>query len=614
MTNFGVIGGTRAKRGLLAVCVSAALIGSATAAPYQHGNQQRLLQAAQKTAEIPQSNPLWLQTPLMAASSSPDATFGVVTPANCLDDLSAGSLRKKLETAQDNDTVDLTHLTCSTITLDTATNGELHVTQDKLKVFGPTDHRLTIDAAANGRALNVDDSVTIYDLGFKNGKVDQDDSGGPRGGCIHVSGTLTILRSDISGCTVTSDSGEGEGGGVWSHDLEMHNSRVAANSVSSPAGSGAAGGGGGIYANTATIVNSTIEGNHVDADSTAYGGAIDVYPGTLDLLNSKITGNEAQTTHSYVSGGGVYATNMTVTLSTIADNHAESNADSAWGGGIYVGRSFLGVESTIADNTTQSSSSSSTAIGGGVVSVDAGGVELVYSTVSNNKATCTQSGCSALGGGVATAGPSADTVSIINSTVSGNSVDAGDDGGGGGVYIGNNKALIAEGATIAFNQTSSTNSSSGGGVETSSPAFGASVVNNTIIAQNTMASGQLNDAGTIGGLQNVISGSNSIIPNPDSSVFMFVTNLGTSDPKLKPLAYNGGSTMTHAIDATSPAFDAGAIDDATPACDQRGFGFYRAVGANVDIGAFEANLDEIFASSFGVADPKEFCNFTLPAP
>jgi hypothetical protein len=62
--------------------------------------------------------------------------------------------------------------------------------------------------------------------------------------------------------------------------------------------------------------------------------------------------------------------------------------------------------------------------------------------------------------------------------------------------------------------------------------------------------------------------------------------VSTDDPLLGALANNGGLTRTHAIQANSPAVQAGANPRAL-ATDQRGPSFARVVGGQADIGAFE---------------------------
>jgi hypothetical protein len=59
------------------------------------------------------------------------------------------------------------------------------------------------------------------------------------------------------------------------------------------------------------------------------------------------------------------------------------------------------------------------------------------------------------------------------------------------------------------------------------------------------------------------------------------------DPRLAPLADNGGPTWTHALRAGSPAIDAG-TNPAGLTFDQRGSGFARVSGKAADIGAVEA--------------------------
>ncbi len=62
------------------------------------------------------------------------------------------------------------------------------------------------------------------------------------------------------------------------------------------------------------------------------------------------------------------------------------------------------------------------------------------------------------------------------------------------------------------------------------------------------------------------------------------TNDSFADPKLGPLANNGGPTLTMALLPGSPAIDAGNTSLA-PASDQRGF--RRPAGLAADIGAYE---------------------------
>ena len=81
-------------------------------------------------------------------------------------------------------------------------------------------------------------------------------------------------------------------------------------------------------------------------------------------------------------------------------------------------------------------------------------------------------------------------------------------------------------------------------------------------------------------------GYNIIGNNADAVIFSQPTDqIGTPaapiDPLLGPLANNGGPTLTHALQAGSPAIDRG--DPAAPPKDQRGYG---RMGVP-DVGAFE---------------------------
>jgi hypothetical protein len=171
------------------------------------------------------------------------------------------------------------------------------------------------------------------------------------------------------------------------------------------------------------------------------------------------------------------------------------------------------------------------------VSSDGGGVINEGTMFINNS---TFSGNSALySGGIANYGP----MTIRNSTISGNSAGS----QSGGVF--NENALTLRNTLIA------NNSASGGGDDCKgSPATG----NNNLIEIAAC---------------NIFNGSNG--------------NIVGQDPNLAPLADNGGGTLTYALQAGSPAIDAG--DNATClATDQRGIS--RPLGSACDIGSFEADL------------------------
>ena len=75
------------------------------------------------------------------------------------------------------------------------------------------------------------------------------------------------------------------------------------------------------------------------------------------------------------------------------------------------------------------------------------------------------------------------------------------------------------------------------------------------------------------------------------------TALAGRDPRLAPLAMNGGPTPCHMPFADSPVIDGG-TNLLGLAWDQRGEGHPRVVGAAADIGAVEYPGDVIFGNGF----------------
>lgn len=206
-------------------------------------------------------------------------------------------------------------------------------------------------------------------------------------------------------------------------------------------------------------------------------------------------------------------------------------------------------------------------------------VALVGSTLAGNKVS--GGVAEGMGGGLYTLGD----VTIVNSTVTGNSVENPGLSMGGGVLAGidpanteGTKATLVN-ATIAGNSVAA--GGVGGGFTIDNPTAGVATtfaVTNTIIAGNT-AGGTPADCGTV---VTVTSANN--IGGDASCMFTDPGSKQSTNPLLGPLADNGGQTDTMALTAGSPAIDAG-TSVGCPPTDQRGVP--RPQGTACDIGAFE---------------------------
>jgi predicted outer membrane repeat protein len=267
------------------------------------------------------------------------------------------------------------------------------------------------------------------------------------------------------------------------------------------------------------------------------------------LTRSTVSGNSAGG-----DGGGIRADTATLTGSTVSRNTASNGA----GGGISAGAATL-TNSTLSDNTAAS--------GGGISGSTA---TLTGSTVNGNTAS------NGAGGGIR-----APMLTLTNGTVSGNTAGT----NGGGIWA---IAATLLNATIVENIAQT-----GGGLfHEQGGAFG---VKNTIVALNLVS---FTGAGPDVSGSFTSQGHNLIGDGSGSSGFTNGTNgdqVGTSqnpiDPKLGPLANNGGRTKTHALLAGSPAIDKG-DNSGAPARDQRARrprdGDGNGNGSKiVDIGAFE---------------------------
>jgi len=202
-------------------------------------------------------------------------------------------------------------------------------------------------------------------------------------------------------------------------------------------------------------------------------------------------------------------------------------------------------------------------IGGGLAAVGST-VTCRASTISSNHA--------AEGGGLAVLDS---TVSVINSTISSNYAS-----GGGGL-------TVLDSTITVINSTVSGNSAHiGGGLLNA----GAVTLINTILANSAGRHGNCAARAARSGGHNLASEVSCRLTAPGDQQGI--------DPRLGPLAANGGLTETHALLASSPAIDAG-DGMVCPATDQRGVSRPQSSAddgtAQCDIGAFEV------ASSLGYA-------------
>jgi CSLREA domain-containing protein len=203
--------------------------------------------------------------------------------------------------------------------------------------------------------------------------------------------------------------------------------------------------------------------------------------------------------------------------------------------------------------------------GGGAQGIVAGGgvannksLSIFDSTISANTALGGANG----GGGLYNSYEGA--MSLLNTTVSGNTTTA----AGGGIF--SMGSLSINSSTISGNSSSD---SAGLWVLRETDVF------STIIAGNSPGPNCKTYAGyTITSLgRNLDSGSTCAFTAPG--------DLNNNDPRLGPLQNNGGQTYTHALQPGSPALNA-AGTAGCPSKDQRGFS--RPQGPACDIGAFEA--------------------------
>jgi hypothetical protein len=553
------------------------------------------------------------------------ATF---TVTNTLDDGSVGSLRWAVGQANSTpgpDTIDFdsgVFNTPRTITLggtqleltDAATTTIIGPGEDLLSISGGTNTLDQIIGKTTSRVFAVDSGASAALSGLTI-------TGGSEGGLFNNSnldggglvnfGDLTLTNCSVSdNILIPSVAGVVEGGGVYNTGtLTMSNCLVNDNDMAIPIGAiGVKDGyGGGVYnTGTLTMTDCGVNGN---VAVTSGGGVLNV--GTLTMTDCGVAGNERSSGFAADDGGGVSNRGpATMTDCTIVGNG--NGNGSAFGGGVSNTNTLEMTNCTVSDNTAGAGGgvgnggflsmtnctvkrNTATQDGGGVGS--GGFLSMTNCTVSDNSATqdgggissglslrmtnCTVSDNSATrdGGGIDSG---SGELTLDESTVGGNTA-----GGNGGGIIYNNATLTITDSTVAFNQAAGNYGPfpCGGIFIDSDVPPGDIFLANTIVADNVSGTGATPDdfnggvsRDSTGNLIGNASGASGFVPGNG--------NLLNVDPRLGPLANNGGPTLTYALLSGSPAIDAG-NNSAVPRGDTDQRGLPRIVNGAVDIGACE---------------------------
>lgn len=436
-----------------------------------------------------------------------------------------------------------------TITLN---QGELSV-RSRMSISGPGAGVVTVASdMTTTRVFNVSNSmtsivfVTIRDLTITGGR----DSLG--GGIINRE-SLRVENCIIIGNTATM------GGGIYNADTGALT--VVGGSIEANFGSGSA-----LYnLGQATLSNSSIRNNL----GNETGVVTNASSATLTIENSSIDDNDPNALCGGIHNSGA----LTIRGTTITNNKSQ---------GGFVGGVLNDVGGTATLLNCTISGNSESAVGG----------VLNSSTMTLQNCTISEHTGFSLAGGVSNSG----TMRLQNCTISGNQANI--IGATGGVLNAYGAtALTIENCTITQNRGGST-----GGLDHES--LDDATLYNTIVADNFKGSGSMRSDIFVVFPLNSLSSFNLVGVAINNGGGVGIVNgsngnqVGVTNPRLGPLANNGGPTLTHALLAGSPAIDAGdpaavaVVNDILP-YDQRSFAFSRVIDGDgtgpprIDIGAFE---------------------------
>ena len=497
----------------------------------------------------------------LIASSGQAANF-VVSNTN---DNGPGSFRQAVfdaNAAAGPDTLSFNVPFPATITL---TTGQVLIS-DALIITGPGSGSLTIDGNASNRVIvivtpvgvgedicsiaSADFPVSISGLTLANGVRNVANSSG---GGLYSEKTLTLDDVVVSGNTAFSGGGIGYNFIYANQALNISNSRIV-NNVARPL--------------STTTADSNGGGIRVTQRCATYDG-----PGTVEISDSVIDGNQTRPGDTYLfsQGGGMHfvvqEASLTILNTRIVNNEVVTQNPAVVG----------------ANNR-----------GGGLSVTNGISVYIEGSEISGNIAS-RSAGLRVIND--STSRQTAEEVlpaRVINSTISGNIATTSEIGRGtAGITVFGNVAFTLQNSTVFDNE------SLGGGVGGVDAEGGASfpgpgnTLSPTVTFVSSIVAGSRNGAPDVGIFDEatfpslVINATQSLVQSYEPVIsFTGSGNVLGQPPNLGPLAFNGGTTRTHAILLPSPALDTGSNALAL-LTDQRGEGYPRTSGGGTDMGAYE---------------------------
>ena len=477
----------------LASCLATALaLGSSALVPTDaHANAPPLPAAGMHIASagLPTvsaaERDMVMNTARLAVRTPPPVPATSIPVTNC-NDSGAGSLRDAVTAAVDNDTVDMSSLACSTITL---TSGAINIGANNLTLQGPGILSLEVSGGDASRVFwhIGTGTLTVNDMVVSHGKkyLNDGDLGNAGGACIFSGGSLAMNNAWAKYCDTGSNDVDNavHGGAIYaSTSVFMTNSLVTASSAHSSAFHSR---GGGVYTpGQLFLLDSTVSGNTatgpfatgggVQVGSVRTEGVAGIPGGSSGVKYSSISGNSA----SSLGGGAYFTGDVAVGRSTISGNQG------CRAGGLYFVNSGTVTQPASLYSSTVAGNTALCTTGAGGLQIWSRNTELKDTTIAFN--TTHSGGSTKYGAGVRM--PNANSIDLQNTIIASNFTDFGagplaDDVGGGGTLTGANNlvyfpsSMVAPGGTILLTDPMlRALAANGGPTATLMPNYGSVVI------------------------------------------------------------------------------------------------------------------------------------------